>query len=189
MPGGTQLSEVKSGKHPFHQSVARIGRQVDRGPGPRPCAGSSTATSSPRICCWMPKEPSGSPTSAWPKPKTKHDEDRRLCWDVALHGPRAIPRSGERTSDVYSLGLSLYELLVLRVPFKSADRLHLIEQIKNDEPTRPRAIDPRIPRNLETIVLKAIEKDPKRRYATAAELGEDLQRFIEGAPVRRTAGG
>ena len=85
---------------------------------------------------------------------------------------------------MYSLGLSLYELLVLRVPFESADRLHLIEQIKNDEPTRPRAIDPRIPRDLETIVLKAIEKDPKRRYATAAELGEDLQRFIEGAPIR-----
>ena len=101
--------------------------------------------------------------------------------------PERFRGRADARADVYSLGLSLYELLVLRLAFGSADRLQLIEQIKNEEPTRPRAIDPRIPRDLETIVLKAIEKDPKRRYATADELGEDLRRFIDGEPIR--AGG
>src|SRR5260370_17814057 len=85
---------------------------------------------------------------------------------------------------VYSLGLALYELLVLRPAFESPDRLKLIEQVRHQEPARPRSIDPRIPRDLETIVLKAIDKDPRGRYATAVALGEDLQRFVEDRPIR-----
>ena len=98
--------------------------------------------------------------------------------------PERFRGESDGRSDVYALGLTLYELLALRPAFESTDRLHLIERIKNEEPARPRTIDARIPRDLETIVLKAIEKDPKRRYATAGELGEDLQRFIEGEPIR-----
>jgi tetratricopeptide (TPR) repeat protein len=102
--------------------------------------------------------------------------------------PERFRGQADARADVYALGLTLYELLVLRPAFLSADRLRLMEQIKNEEPARPRAADPRIPRDLETIVLKAIEKDPRRRYASAAAMAEDLRRFIDDEPIqaRRT---
>lgn len=88
------------------------------------------------------------------------------------------------SGDVYSLGATLYELLTLRPPFVARDRLQLIEQIVSREPVRPRDIDRRIPRDLETIVLKAMEKEPRRRYASAIALMEDLRRFCAGEPIR-----
>src|SRR5262249_44368095 len=87
-------------------------------------------------------------------------------------------------ADVYALGLTLYELLVLRPAFDGTDRLHLIDQIRHQEPSRLRALDPRIPRDLETIVMKAIEKDPRRRYASAETLAEDLRRYLADEPIR-----
>ena len=76
-------------------------------------------------------------------------------------------------ADVYALGLTLYELLVLRPAFDGKDRLHLVEQIGRQEPARLRVLDPRIPRDLETIIMKAIEKDPRRRYASAEAMAAD----------------
>jgi len=87
-------------------------------------------------------------------------------------------------ADVYALGLTLYELLTLEPAFRSTDRMELIEQIRRDEPSSPRSVDRRVPRDLETIVLKAIDKDPRRRYQSADELGEDLERFLADEPVR-----
>jgi WD40 repeat protein len=87
-------------------------------------------------------------------------------------------------ADVYGLGLTLYELVTLTPAFDSADRLVLIEQIGRQEPRRPRALDPRIPRDLETIVLKAIEKEPNRRYQTAEELADDLRCLLQDRPIR-----
>jgi WD40 repeat protein/serine/threonine protein kinase len=87
-------------------------------------------------------------------------------------------------ADVYALGLTLYELLVLRPAFDGQDRLHLVEQIGTQEPARPRTLDPRIPRDLETILMKAIEKDPRRRYPSAAALAGDLRRFLADEPIR-----
>jgi eukaryotic-like serine/threonine-protein kinase len=87
-------------------------------------------------------------------------------------------------ADVYALGLTLYELLVLQPAFPAGDRLHLLENIRNHEPARPRAVDKRVPRDLETVVLKAIEKDPLRRYASADEMAEDLRRFLADEPLR-----
>ena len=81
---------------------------------------------------------------------------------IRYMAPERFRGEGDARADVYALGLTLYELLTLRPGFDSSDRLKLIEQIKTEEPERPRAIDARIPRDLETIVLKAIEKDPKR---------------------------
>ncbi len=97
--------------------------------------------------------------------------------------PERFRGAGDERADVYALGLSLYELLTLRPAFGASDRLRLIEQIKAEEPVRPRAVDHRIPRDLETIVLKATDKEPNRRYATAATLAEDLRRFIEDQPI------
>ncbi len=87
-------------------------------------------------------------------------------------------------ADVYALGLTLYELAVLRPAFAAEDRLRLMEMIGRAEPLAPRAIDPRIPLDLETIVLKAIERDPRNRYATADEMAADLRRFLDDKPVQ-----
>jgi serine/threonine protein kinase/WD40 repeat protein len=103
---------------------------------------------------------------------------------IRYMAPERFRGEGDARADVYALGLTLYELLALQPAFHSSDRLRLIEMIRSEEPARPRAIDPRIPRDLETIVLKAIEKDPKRRYGTAGALAEDLRRFQEGEAIQ-----
>jgi serine/threonine protein kinase/tetratricopeptide (TPR) repeat protein len=86
-------------------------------------------------------------------------------------------------SDIYALGATLYELLTLRPVFEGTDRRELLRQITQDEPISPRRIDRAIPRDLETIVLKAMDKEPGRRYTTARELAEDLRRFLEDQPI------
>jgi eukaryotic-like serine/threonine-protein kinase len=90
----------------------------------------------------------------------------------------------DHRTDVYSLGATLYELLTLRPIFDGADRQTLLRQILNEEPRPPRAIDPAIPPELETVVLKAVSKSPAERYATAGELAEDLHRFLRYEPIR-----
>jgi serine/threonine-protein kinase len=87
-------------------------------------------------------------------------------------------------ADVYALGMTLYELLTLKAAYASRDRLKLIELIRETEAASPRSIDTRIPRDLETIVMKAIDKDPKRRYQSADEMAEDLQRFVNDEPIK-----
>lgn len=89
---------------------------------------------------------------------------------------------GER-ADIYSLGLTLYELLTHRPAFATTDQLELIHQIKEKQPARLRSLDPRIPKDLETIVTKAIEKEPARRYQTAAEMADDLRRLLDDQPI------
>jgi serine/threonine-protein kinase len=90
----------------------------------------------------------------------------------------------DQRTDVYSLGATLYELLTLRPVFLGEDRQELLRQIAFDEPTPPRRLNRVIPAELETVVLKALEKRPQDRYATAQELAEDLRRFLEDKPIR-----
>jgi WD40 repeat protein/serine/threonine protein kinase len=87
-------------------------------------------------------------------------------------------------SDVYSLGLTLYEMLVLQPAFRAPDKPRMIHQVLHAQPQRPRKLDRHIPRDLETIVLKATDKEPGRRYGNAAELADDLQRFVDDKPIR-----
>ncbi|QEH32153.1 Serine/threonine-protein kinase PrkC [Aquisphaera giovannonii] len=87
-------------------------------------------------------------------------------------------------TDVYSLGVTLYELATLRPAFRAPDRQELLRRILHDEPAPARSIDPSIPRDLETIILKAMEKDPAARYATAGDLAADLGRFLDDLPIR-----
>jgi serine/threonine protein kinase len=89
----------------------------------------------------------------------------------------------ERT-DVYSLGATLYELLTLRPAFRGNDRQELLRQIAFDEPVRPSRINKEVPAELETVVLKAMEKRPEDRYRTAEELAEDLRRVLKDEPIR-----
>jgi hypothetical protein len=97
--------------------------------------------------------------------------------------PERFRGESDPRSDVYSLGLTLYELLTLRPAFAASERAGLIERIQHEEPPRPRKLEPHVPRNLETIVLKAIAKEPAQRYPTAGELAEDLRRFLDGRPI------
>jgi tetratricopeptide (TPR) repeat protein len=86
--------------------------------------------------------------------------------------------------DVYALGATLYELLTLEPVVPGEDRAELLRRLLNEEPRPPRAIEPAIPHDLETVVLKALRKDPAERYATAQELGDDLERVLAGQPVQ-----
>jgi hypothetical protein len=90
----------------------------------------------------------------------------------------------DHRTDLYSLGATLYELLTLEPAFAGRDRQELMRQIAGDEPRPPRGVNRALPVDLETIVLKAMAKEPAGRYATAQELADDLRRFLEDKPVK-----
>ncbi|TWT37663.1 Serine/threonine-protein kinase PrkC [Posidoniimonas corsicana] len=86
-------------------------------------------------------------------------------------------------TDVYGLGATLYELLTLQPAHSGEDHEELLHRVFNDDPTRPRKLNPAIPADLENIVLRAMEKRRDDRYATAEELADDLRRFLDGKPT------
>src|SRR5262249_27000657 len=92
----------------------------------------------------------------------------------AAVGPRA---------DVYALGGVLYALLTGHPPFQGASALDTLNQARTPDPVPPRRPQPRLPRDLDTICLKCLQKDPGQRYATAADLADDLRRFLAGEPI------
>ena len=89
----------------------------------------------------------------------------------------------DHRSDIYSLGATLYELLTLQPVFGESNRSALLQQIALRDPTPPRKLNPQIPADLETILLKMLEKDPRSRYASAADLAAELTRFVENKPI------
>ncbi len=107
-----------------------------------------------------------------------------LVGTLRYMAPEQFSGQLDTRSDIYSLGLTLYELLTLRPGFEDSSRSGLIGQITHGEPLRPRKINPEIPRDLETITLKAIARDPAHRYQTAGELARDLQCYLEDRPIQ-----
>jgi serine/threonine protein kinase/Flp pilus assembly protein TadD len=95
----------------------------------------------------------------------------------------AQPTGVDHRTDIYSLGATLYELLTLQPAFDDSDRQELLRQIALEEPKPVRRVNQAIPWDLETIVLKAMAKNPAERYATARELANDLRRFLRDEPI------
>jgi serine/threonine protein kinase/WD40 repeat protein/tetratricopeptide (TPR) repeat protein len=107
-----------------------------------------------------------------------------LVGTLRYMAPERFQGTADARSDVYGLGLTLYEMLTLEPAFTDTSRARLIDRVTHEDPRRPRQADPSIPRDLETIVLKAITKEPDRRYQTAEALAGDLQRFLADRPIR-----
>ena len=96
---------------------------------------------------------------------------------------QARPRTLDGRTDVYSLGVTLFELLTMRVPFEGRTAAEVLRKIQISEPPLPRSLSPMVPRDLETICLTSLEKDRERRYASAADLASDLGRLLDLAPI------
>lgn len=97
--------------------------------------------------------------------------------------PEQMDGQPELRSDVYSLGATLYELLTLQPAYLESHSAKLMQMIQQGTFARPRAVNPRVPRDLETIILKAMAREPAHRYASAGDLRDDLERFVEDRPI------
>ncbi len=111
-------------------------------------------------------------------------QSQDLVGTLRYMAPERFRGVSDRRVDIYALGATLYEMLTLRPAFEGTDQLRLVEEISNRPAAAPRLLDRCVPRDLETIVLKCLAKDPGHRFATAMELALELRRFVEGRPIR-----
>ena len=110
----------------------------------------------------------------------------QIVGTVPYMAPEQVMGSRDRVgpaSDIYSIGVLFYELLTRQQPFRGRTALDTLEQIREHDPKLPRQINPQIPRELEMICLKCLEKNPEKRYGSAQELADDLQRFLDGDSI------
>jgi WD40 repeat protein/serine/threonine protein kinase len=187
LPGQTETSALSDSGNQYWQSVARIGMQV----------ADALAHASSQGVLHRDIKPSnlllddtgnvwvtdfGLAKAASDSDNLTHTGD--IVGTLRYMAPERFNGQGDLRSDIYSLGLTLYELLTLRPAFDESNRSKLVKQVMHDEPPRPRKLNPKVPRDLETVVLKAIARDPAHRYQTPAEMAEDLKRFVEDRPIR-----
>jgi serine/threonine protein kinase/WD40 repeat protein len=111
-------------------------------------------------------------------------QSQDLVGTLRFMAPERFRGITDRRGDSYALGASLYEMMALQPAFAASDQAQLIDQIVHQAPAPLRQHDRRIPRDLETLVLKAMARDPADRFTTSGELREELRRFLEGRPIR-----
>jgi WD40 repeat protein/serine/threonine protein kinase len=186
LPGQTDRDTGTDSGRPFWQSVARVGLQVADALDYAHAQGivhrdvkPSNLLLDTQGTVWV---------ADFGLAKSADNDDLTSTGDVvgtlSYLAPERFRGEADARSDIYALGLTLYELLTLRPAFDSSDRNRLIQRVLHEEPPPPGRLNPRVPRDLETVVLKAIAKDPTQRYASAKEMAGDLQRFLEDRPVR-----
>jgi tetratricopeptide (TPR) repeat protein len=115
------------------------------------------------------------------------DEDGYILGTIFYMAPEQAWGKNQHVgnaADIYALGVILYEMLTGGPPFKAAKRWDTVQQVRTAEPVPPRRLVPQVPLDLELICLKCLRKDPKDRFASAAELAEELRRFQEGRPIQ-----
>ena len=186
LPGKTERSSVEADRRHYFRSVGRIGHQVAgalayahaRGVVHRDIKPSNLLLDAAGVV-WV---------TDFGLAKTEDDgltSPGDILGTLRYMAPERFRGECDARADVYALGLTLYELLVLRPAFDAADRAQLIRDVQQWEPPRPRKLDAaRYRANLETIVLKATDNDPQRRYPSAEEMAEDLRRFLADEPIR-----
>jgi serine/threonine protein kinase/WD40 repeat protein/Tfp pilus assembly protein PilF len=192
LPGGSALSTVSESDARYCRSVARIGVQVAEALDYAHSQGILHRDIKPsnllldvRGAVWV--TDFGLAKVAGPgcqngKGDITHTGD--IVGTIRYMAPERFTGMSDARADVYGLGVTLYELLTLRPAFTERDRAKLIQQVLHDEPPPMRKLNPVVPRDLETIIHKAISKESAQRYGSARELAEDLQRFIEDRPIR-----
>jgi WD40 repeat protein/serine/threonine protein kinase len=184
--GSSEVSALSDSDRSFYQSVARIGVQVAealeyanrQGILHRDIKPSNLLLDN-RGNVWVADFGLAKTTEA---DDLTHSGD--ILGTIRYMAPERFSGHCDARSDVYSLGLTLYELVALRPAYESSDRHTLIEQVLHEEPERLKKHAPGVPRDLETIITKASARDPAGRYATAAALAEDLKRIVEDRPIR-----
>ncbi len=185
LPGQTELSSVRLNCPHYFQSVVRIGYQIahalayahERGIIHRDIKPSNLLLDAAGVV-WI---------TDFGLAKTQENSLTNtgdIVGTLRYMAPERFQGNCDERADVYGLGLTLYELLVLRPAFDARDRLRLIDEIKNSDPPRPRSVDSRISGDLETIVLKSIHKEAKQRYQSANDMAEDLRRFLADEPIK-----
>jgi serine/threonine protein kinase len=119
--------------------------------------------------------------------KAVEQDDITLTGDIVgtlqYMAPEQLHGTVDARADIYGLGLTLYELLTLRPAFAAPDRSRMLQLVDSGNPVSPRRLEPGIPGDLETIVLKAIAREPGGRYQTARDMAEDLRRFLDDRPI------
>ncbi|MGI9470020.1 MAG: protein kinase domain-containing protein [Rubripirellula sp.] len=119
--------------------------------------------------------------------KMQDDQDLTVSGNIVgtlrFTAPELFQGDVDERSDIYSLGLTLYELSTLTPAFSASDRKTLMKRVMTGNPVSPRQINAKIPRDLETIILKSIAQEPAKRYQSASEQAEDLQNFVDDRPV------
>ncbi len=187
MPGQTEASTLSESGSEYWQSVARVGMQVADALAHAASQGILHRDIKPSNLLlddtgnvWV--TDFGLAKAASDSDDLTHTGD--IVGTLRYMASERFDGQGDLRSDVYSRGLTLYELLALRPAFDEADRNKLVKEVMHGEPVRPRKLNPAVPRDLETVVLKAIARDPEHRYQTPAEMAEDLKRFVEDRPVR-----
>jgi eukaryotic-like serine/threonine-protein kinase len=185
LTGNTEHAALSDSGRPYWQSVARIGIQVAEALGYAHGQGTLHRDIKPanllldtQGIVWI---------TDFGLAKGHDSEDLTHTGDVVgtlrYLAPERFQGKGDARSDLYALGLTLYELLTLRPAFNEADRSKLVHQVMHEEPPPPRKLNPKVPRDLETIVLKAIAREPAHRYQNAAEFADDLRCFMDDKPI------